>query len=473
MKTKTSLNQSELISIAKSGFENHNCTVCFCQEVDRKTITRAINQGAKDLETVCKLTGAGTHCGSCRVYIKELLGENLWQEVRLTSMYRYSENYCALRFTRPDGTPWRTENPGAYFILQVKISGEWQGRPYAMTDDGATSGLREITIKRKKDGFFTNWIFNHLDELTKVPMRISTCMGGSVFDPDSLEPIICLIGGVGITPVLALCRMLAKNPHHPEICIDYSASTEEDFFCRDELNQIALDCNLEVRFRQTQQQGRIQQTDILALLKRYPDQNFYICGPEAFKASLVTQLHQAHVTPLHIIDLEASQTRSSTNADLIWGYRLVGLILLIAYYLQDQFDFKLPQLEQLQANDNYKIFSGLLLLTYILSQWRLPISRWLKQGLDKIEVKKHSHQYFGAIAPLVFYLHASSIGYAYLAVLASVYLVNSLLGYSSGEFIQTRYKKTYVFSWTVMHVCLSTSLLFLSFYHAYIALAYK
>jgi hypothetical protein len=158
---------------------------------------------------------------------------------------------------------------------------------------------------------------------------------------------------------------------------------------------------------------------------------------------------------------------------MIWGYRIVGLALLTAYYLQYQFDLKLPQLEQLQAGNNYKICSGLLLLTYILSQWRLPIAHWLKLNIDALSAKKHGHLYFGAIAPLVFYLHASSIGYAYLAALASVYLANSLVGYSSGEFVHPRYKKPYVFSWTVLHVCLSTSLLFLSVYHAYIALAYK
>lgn len=470
MKTKT---KPERCPSPQSADENENCTICFCQDVDRKTITNAINQGAKNLESVCNLTGAGMHCGSCRVYIQELLGENLWQEVKLVSTHRYSENYCALRFTRLDRTEWQNEKPGAYFIFQAHINGEWQGRPYAITDDGAISGLREIIIKRKKDGAFSNWIFNHLHELSDVPLRISTCMGGSSFDPDNSEPIVCLIGGVGITPVLALCRMLARKQNRSEICIDYSASTSEDFFCKDELNQIAQVCNLSVCFRQTQQQGRIQQSDIDALQKRYPNQNFYICGPEAFKTSLISQLRQAHITPQHIIDLEASTPQSSTEAQMIWGYRIIGLALLTAYYLQDQFDLKLPQLEQLQIGDNYKICSGLLLLTYILNQWRLPISRWLHKSSENIAQKKHSHLYFGAIAPLVFYLHATTIGYAYVAALASVYLANNLLGYCSGECLPDTYKKPYIFGWTILHVCLSTSLLFLSSYHAYIALAYK
>ena len=473
MKEKLTKSSAVKTSRKQTSYEQGDYTVCFCQQIDKTTISEAIRQGATTLASVCQQTGAGSQCGSCQIYIKEMLGENLWQTVTLVSIQRYSENYCALRFARPDHAPWPTEKPGAYFVLQAKIDDEWVGRPYAITDDGATSGLREITIKRKQDGFFTNWVFNHLHELTDVPLRISSCMGGSVFTPAKQDPIICLVGGVGITPVLALCRMLARKQNRSEIYIDYSASTEEDFFCKDELNQIAQVCNLSVCFRQTQQQGRIQQSDVDALQKRYPNQNFYICGPEAFKTSLISQLRQAHITPQHIIDLEAAKPQSNAETQMIWGYRIFGLALLTSYYLQYQFELKLPQLEQLQSSDNYKIFSGLLLLTYILNQWYLPISRWLHKSSEIVFQKKHSHLYFGAIAPLVFYLHATTIGYAYIAALASVYLANNLLGYCSGEFVPNTYKKPYIFGWTVLHVCLSTSLLFLSVYHAYIALAYK
>lgn len=455
-----------------------NDMVCFCQQVDRHTIAEAMRLGANDLLTICQQTGAGSQCGSCHIYIKELLGENLWQSVKVASWHRYSENYCALRFAPSVADkPWSTEKPGAYFILQAQIEGKWVGRPYAITDDGASSGLREITIKRKQSGFFSNWIFNHLDSLDELPLRISSCMGGSNFDITTSKSIVCLIGGVGITPVLALCRTLAKSKYPVEICIDYSASTEEDFFCREELEQLAQHCHLSVCFRQTRQQGRIQQTEVDELFKRYPKQPFYICGPEAFKSSLIQLLHQAHIRSEQIIDLEATQTPAKPELanlnNVQWDYRLLGLALLLGYILQTLLEFKLPELEELQADDDYKIFSGLLLIIYLLNQWSLPLSRWLHRNKEQIALKKHSHLYFGAIAPLVLYLHASSFGHAYLAVLASVFLANSLLGICSGEFIPTAYRKPYIFGWTVMHVCLSTSLLFLSTYHAYIALAYK
>lgn len=475
MKRKAKVKQPKPRSGPKA--DDANSTICFCLQVDKSTIADAIEHGAASLEAIGESTGAGRECGSCRLYIRELLGEKLWRPVRLAASHRYSDHYCALRFTALEGALWESQQPGAYLILQAQIDGQWVGRPYALTDDGAESGLREITVKRKPDGFFSNWLFDHLQVLADIPLRVSPCMGGSAFQADSGEPIVCLIGGVGITPILALCRKLAKEQSKAAICIDYSASSENDFFCRDELERLAQYCKLDVTFRCTQRQGHIEQADIDALIQRYPVRRFYICGPERFKSSVHQLLRASRGTSLEIVDLESSKAASDAQSppvnDMHWGYRIVGLTLLLAYCLQDKLGIKLAELEALQADDDYKIFSGLLLTLYLLNQWRLPISRWLNRGADKIAQLRHSHQSFGAIAPLVFYLHATSIGQAYLAALTSVYLTNNFLGYASGEFIRNSLKKAYLFGWTLVHVGLSTCLLFLSAYHAYIALAYK
>jgi hypothetical protein len=304
-------------------------------------------------------------------------------------------------------------------------------------------------------------------------------MGGASFALNHHKPIICLIGGVGITPVLALCRLQVKNTFKPKICIDYSASGEEDFFCRDELAALSSYCDLQISFRETTKTGRIQQTDIDKLIQQYPDECFYICGPESYKTSVLKLLENTNIRPQHIVDLEASVAQLPVSlsvglpAESEWAYRVVGLMLLLVYILQELWGWKISYLEQLQAQFYFKIVSGLLLLSYLLLQWRLPLMRWLNLSNDLLVSKMRSHKAFGAIAPLVFYLHASSVGVAYLQVLSTIYLTNSLIGFMNAELIANTYKKAYLFGWTVLHVGLSTSLLFLSGYHIYIALAYK
>lgn len=49
-------------------------TVCNCSNVSRGTLTRAVDQGCRDLDSLCKATGAATVCGSCRPLLRQLLG---------------------------------------------------------------------------------------------------------------------------------------------------------------------------------------------------------------------------------------------------------------------------------------------------------------------------------------------------------------------------------------------------------------
>lgn len=83
-----------------------NDIVCHCRQIDRLTLEQTIQQGAKSLDTISRLTGAGSECGCCQVYIKELLGEKQWLAVKLASIHHYSDNYCAFRFVRADGGRW-------------------------------------------------------------------------------------------------------------------------------------------------------------------------------------------------------------------------------------------------------------------------------------------------------------------------------------------------------------------------------
>lgn len=468
--------QSKITSLATR--ESKDC-VCFCRQVDRTAIEYAIREGACSLDAVCQATGAGSECGSCRITIQGLLGHEFWSNVYLVSSHRYSQNYCAFRLRRTDGSRWQEELPGAYFMFQVLIEGEWVGRPYALTDDGHESGLREIIVKRKSEGYFSNWLYEHFESLPHRRLRVSECLGGSESALSPVQHRVCLVGGVGITPVLALCRTLHARQQKVSIYIDYSSSSEEDFFCRDELKAFAETLDIQVNFRQTGREGRLQQADIDALIRRFPHNNFYICGPESYKSSVMRLLRKSQVTPMRIIDLEAANHPSTTTTKMpvpdgtaSHGIRIAGLGLLAAYCLQEWMGLKFQGLEQLQSQMDYKVFSGLVLLSYLLLQWRLPLMRLFRLSIDR-NAKRQSHRILGVFAPLVFYLHSTSTGAAYLSLLASCYLVNTLVALLDAGVVAEAFRKAYLVLWTLVHIALSTGLMFLSAYHIYAALAYK
>jgi ferredoxin-nitrate reductase len=55
--------------------------VCSCNHVGAANLTRKINEGCRELATLCTETGAGTGCGSCRPEVGRILAEVLAGEV--------------------------------------------------------------------------------------------------------------------------------------------------------------------------------------------------------------------------------------------------------------------------------------------------------------------------------------------------------------------------------------------------------
>jgi nitrite reductase (NADH) large subunit len=49
-------------------------TVCNCKAITRGTLSRAVDQGCRDIGSLCEATGAATVCGSCRPLLQQLLG---------------------------------------------------------------------------------------------------------------------------------------------------------------------------------------------------------------------------------------------------------------------------------------------------------------------------------------------------------------------------------------------------------------
>jgi len=82
----------------------------------------------------------------------------------------------------------------------------------------------------------------------------------------------------------------------------------------------------------------------------------------------------------------------------------------------------------------WSIVTGTALLSCVAYQWTLLLSRL---GGRKQEARHHyrRHRQVGVVAICLFVLHAGGVGYALLAVLASVFLIISVTGLLNGEAI--------------------------------------
>lgn len=153
------------------------------------------------------------------------------------------------------------------------------------------------------------------------------------------------------------------------------------------------------------------------------------------------------------------------------SYLCLGLLLLIAFAIQNFGNLSWPWLAKLQENDVYKQLSGFALVGYLALQWRCSVLR--NQGLMQQAAKLlNQHKLLGALAPIFFYAHAQHIGYAYLQLLSLTYFGIFLTGLCNVEItgIHTQWFRKI---WITVHVGLATGLVFLLGYHIFVSYAYQ
>jgi methionine sulfoxide reductase heme-binding subunit len=148
----------------------------------------------------------------------------------------------------------------------------------------------------------------------------------------------------------------------------------------------------------------------------------------------------------------------------------VGVFLLAVFILQLTLDLKWHWLVTLQENDQVKLISGLMLGSFIAFQWQLTFLRLTQNRKAKLYYSVH--RTIGYAGPLIFYIHSTTFGYAYLAVLSGIYFANIVLGLIHTQWLPSR-QKWITYSWLVAHCAFSVIVVVLMAYHGYIILIYN
>ncbi len=151
----------------------------------------------------------------------------------------------------------------------------------------------------------------------------------------------------------------------------------------------------------------------------------------------------------------------------------LGLLLFLAFAAQAAFQLKWPWLQTLQMGESYQHWSGLLLTLYLAAQFILPVIR-ARGHVQAVARHHHLHKLQGAFAPLVYYIHTTSLGYTYLLVLSIVYFANFLLGLCNQDIVRDPERKPrYLHYWLAPHAGLSILTVALVIYHLYVVFAYQ
>lgn len=148
-----------------------------------------------------------------------------------------------------------------------------------------------------------------------------------------------------------------------------------------------------------------------------------------------------------------------------------GFALLAVYALLIGTGWRWEVLSAWQDIELYKQLTGFALVALIIAQWRLTMARAKelpRRALEQLRL----HRLWGVPAPLLIYLHAESLGHAYVRLMVLGFLGLILVGLSHG-YLSRLNRPLLMTAWLIAHTALAAILVPLVAYHAFNAFYYE
>jgi ferredoxin-NADP reductase len=213
----------------------------------------------------------------------------------VTDIIKCSHDVKSFRFARPDGFEYKA---GQYVIVTLDINGKSASKPFTLSSSPTEKEHLEFTKKLTGHEFS-----NALDAMTiGDEVNISKPYGKFTFEGE-YDKIALLSGGIGITPMISICKYCTDMKLDVNIKLICSNKTEEDIIFTSEIkDMMSLNSNLfalDTLTRASDQwpgcNGRICDTLIQSEVPDYSERVFYVCGPPPMVDSMVEMLQMMNV----------------------------------------------------------------------------------------------------------------------------------------------------------------------------------
>ncbi len=211
--------------------------------------------------------------------------------MRVTEVQRESDEVLSIRMAPVDGKPLPAFKAGQYLSCSVRFAdGGHQIRQYSLSDAPDGSTLR-ISVKRESGGAtpagqVSNWIHENVD--VGSVLQVSPPCGDFTIDTESIEPVVMLSAGVGITPMIAALNRIAQVEPQRHVIFAHAARDKAHHAHQGDLARaVARMPNLQLV---TFYEAPGDSGDVLAgrmEVSRLPgwprsETNVYLCGPLPF-----------------------------------------------------------------------------------------------------------------------------------------------------------------------------------------------
>lgn len=202
-------------------------------------------------------------------------------EASLTQIIQRTYDVKSFRFKRPDGFDYKA---GQFVFVSAEVDGEKIRKPLTLSSSPTEKDHIEFTKK------LTGHEFSNALDAMEIgdTVTIDGPYGKMTFEGEA-EKIALLSGGIGITPMISICKYCTDMGLDTKITLISSTRSEKDCIFREELELMQhKNRNLKVVETLTRPKpewkgctGRICDTMIIREIPDYKERVFYLCGPPA------------------------------------------------------------------------------------------------------------------------------------------------------------------------------------------------
>jgi ferredoxin-NADP reductase len=178
------------------------------------------------------------------------------------------------------GWGWHYDHkPGQYVGIGVQVDGKFQWRSYSVSSAPKRSGRTiAITVRAMPEGLMSAHLVKGLEPGTIV--RLALPEGDFVLPDPPPEKLLFLVGGSGVTPVMAMLRTLDRRGSMPDVVLHYSSPTEERTIFKREIDELEdKHDQLTVHRLYTDTDGMLELADLDRICPDWRERETYACGP--------------------------------------------------------------------------------------------------------------------------------------------------------------------------------------------------
>ncbi|WP_367344205.1 ferredoxin--NADP reductase [Methanomethylovorans sp.] len=216
-------------------------------------------------------------------------------EEKTIDIIKRTHDVKSFRFRRPEDFDFK---PGQYILVSLTVEGKVVTKAFSLSSSPTEKDHIEFTKK------LTGHPFSEVLDNMKVgdSAVISGPFGKMTFEGEYAK-VALLSGGIGITPMISICRYCTDMRLDTDIMVIYSNKTESDLAFREELDEMMRNnSNLKVVYTLTRAseswtgcRERICENMVVREIPDYRDRHFLICGPPEMVRSMEEMLSAMNI----------------------------------------------------------------------------------------------------------------------------------------------------------------------------------